>query len=89
MFRHLYDIVLLIRILRGFMSERKVQPKELTNPFPEVIKYLYFDQSLVVETFLVADDLDGDRLTSAVIATTQDLAERTFPKCVRDLISER
>ena len=65
------------------------KPKELTNPFPEVIKDLYLDQGLVMETFLVADDLDSDRLTSAVITTTQDLAEGTFPKCVRDLISER
>ena len=41
-----------------------------------------------METFLVTDDLDSDRLTCAVIATAQDLAEGTFPKCVRDLISE-
>jgi len=42
-----------------------------------------------METFLVADDLDSDRLTSAMVATAQDLAEGTFPKCVRNLIPER
>jgi len=42
-----------------------------------------------METFLVADDLHSDRLTGTVITTAQDLAEGTFPKCVRDLISER
>jgi len=41
-----------------------------------------------MEAFLVADDLDSDRLTSAVITTAQDLTEGTFSKCVRDLISE-
>lgn len=42
-----------------------------------------------MEAFLVAYDLDSDRLTGAMIATAQDLAEGTFPKCVRNLISER
>ena len=66
----------------------RYNPKKLTNPFPEVIKDLYLDQSLVMETFLVADDLDSDGLTSAVITTAQDLAEGAFPKRVRDLIAE-
>ena len=88
-FRHLDDMVLLIRILRNFVSKRGMQPKELTNPFPKVIKDLYLDQSLMVEALLVADDLYGDRLTGAMITTTQDLTKGTFPKRVRDLISER
>ena len=46
-----------------------MQLREFTNPFSEVVKNLYFNQSLVMETLLVADDFDSDRLTSAVITT--------------------
>jgi len=61
----------------------------ITNPFPEVIKDLYLDQSLVMKTLLVAYDLDSDRLASAMITTAQDLTKRTFSKRVRNFISER
>lgn len=42
-----------------------------------------------METLLVADDFDSNRLASAMITTAQDLAEGTFPEGVGDLIPER
>lgn len=72
-----------------FSERGRCELKEFTNPFPEVVKNLYFHQSLVMETFLVADNFDSDGLTSAMITAAQDLAEGTLPKCVCDLISER
>jgi hypothetical protein len=42
-----------------------------------------------METFLVAYDLDSNRLTSTVITAAQDLAKGTFPERVCNLISER
>ena len=41
----------------------------------------------MVEPLLVADDLDRDRLASAVIPTVKDLTEGTLPKCIYDLIT--
>lgn len=58
-------------------------------PFPEVVEDLYLYKSLMMETFLVSNDLYGDRLASAMIAATQDLTKRTFPEGIRDFVSER
>jgi hypothetical protein len=86
--RHLDDVMFLIGVLWNLVSKERCEVKEVANPFAEVVKNLYLDQSLVVETFLVPDDLDSDRLASTMVTTTQDLAEGTLPKCVHHLVSE-
>ena len=46
-----------------------------TYPFLQVFEDLDLDESLVVETFLVPDDLDSDGLPSRMITTLENLAE--------------
>ena len=87
-FRHLDDIMFLIGVLWNLVSKERGEVEEVANPFAEVVENLYLDQGLMVETFLVPDDLYSDRLASTMVATAQDLAKGTLPKCVHHLVSE-
>ena len=46
-----------------------------TNPFDKVFEHFDLDESLMVETFLVPDNLDSDHISSFVIPTLQYLTE--------------
>lgn len=55
-------------------------------PLDQILQDLDLDQSLVMETFLVADDFDGNALTGLVVSTLQDLSKRSFTQKAHDLI---
>lgn len=59
-----------------------------TNPFDEVLENLDLDKRLVMEAFLVADDLDSNHITRLVIAALENLSERSLPENVNDLVAE-
>ena len=63
--------------------------RSTTYPFPETIQDLDLYQSLVVETLLVPDDLDGHGLPSAVIATVKHLPEGALTQSVDNLVTIR
>ena len=44
----------------------------LTYSFPEGVEYLDFNESLMMESLLVSDDLHGYRLIRLMIKTLQD-----------------
>lgn len=60
----------------------------LRIPFAKVIQHLDFDYSLLVETVLVPDDLDGHSFASHVITTLQNLAEAAFAQNVHNFEAE-
>ena len=87
---HLDDVVLLLRVL----SQRsayflKTRHRLNTYPFLQVFQDLDLHQGLVMETLLVADDLDRHRLTSAVVTTVEYLSEGALAKSVDNLIAVR
>lgn len=43
----------------------------------------------MMETFLVSDDLDSNRLSSGMIAALEDLAERALAQYIDDLVPVR
>lgn len=84
--------VLLVRVLHIVNDEMSGLRPETgrggsTHPFDEVLEHLDLDQGLVMETLLVADDLDRDHVARLVIPALQDLAERSFPENVDDLVA--
>lgn len=66
---HMNDVVLIVSVLRRNKERIKHSPQSTrpTHLFSQGIQYLDFHQSLVVEPFLVPDDLDGHRLVGLVV----------------------
>lgn len=54
----------------------------------EVLEDLQFHSSLVLELFLVPDELHSDQLVGLVVQTLNGLAEAPFPEELEDLKSE-
>ncbi len=63
--------------------------KDATHPFPQIIQNLDLDESLVVETLLVPDDLDSHGLPGAMVATMKHLPEGALTQGVDDLVPKR
>lgn len=85
---HPNDEVLLFRILLTFSSVLITRARRRkTDPFDEILENLNFDQSLMMKSLLVPNDLDRDHLTCTVISTLQHLSKRSFPQNVNDLVT--
>jgi hypothetical protein len=61
--------------------------KRETYPFDKVLEYFDFNESLVMETLLIANDLDSNHISSLVISALQNLTERTFSEDVDNLVA--
>lgn len=55
----------------------------------QLIEQSHLDQSLMMEAFLVADDLDGDVLAGHVIDGAHHLAEAALADDLEDLVAIR
>lgn len=85
---HPNDKVLLVGILQVETSVRgERRSGSRTNPFDKVLKHLNLDERLVVESLLVADDLDRDHLAGLVVTALHDLAEGSLAEDVDDLVA--
>lgn len=60
----------------------------MTYPFLQLLQDVHLDESLLVKTLLVTDDLDSDEAAGHVVDAANDLAERAFAKDVNDFVSE-
>ena len=58
----------------------------LTYSFPEGVEYLDFNESLMMESLLVSDDLHGYRLIRLMIKTLQDGEGK---RALEDLVGSR
>lgn len=58
-------------------------------PFDQLLEDLDLDQGLMVETLLVADNLDSDRFARLVVSALNDLPERALAKDPNDFVSIR
>ncbi len=56
-------------------------------PFAKLLEDVDFDKSLLVESFLVADDLHRNEDTGLVINTPDNLPEASLPEHINDLVS--
>src|SRR5690242_5812128 len=56
------------------------------NPFAQLLQDVNLDQSLLMESFLVADDLDGNKASCLMIDATYNLSEATLAEQVNDLV---
>lgn len=84
---HFDDMVFLLMVLSEKVGTEMKGTFENTHPFPQIIQDLDFNQGLVMEAFLVSNDLDGHRFTRAVVAAVQDLTKRAFTQNVDDLVA--
>jgi hypothetical protein len=89
MFRHFDDMMLLLVILQKCYIKALTEEVLAAYPFPQVVKYLNFDQSLVMETFFVSNYFDSHRFTSTMIAALKDLTERPFAQSINNFIAIR
>lgn len=69
------------------LDDITICPKKQLYPFDQVFQNFDFDESLMVEPLLVPDDFDSYALPCLVIATLQDLTERTFTEETHDLVA--
>ena len=75
-FLHLDGVVFPFLILSNqSVRRRRAKAQSGAHPFPQIIQNLDLNQGLMMEAFLVTDDLDSHRLARAVVATLQNLSE--------------
>ncbi len=56
------------------------------HPFTQIVQDLDLHKCLMMEPFLVSDDLNGHRFTSTVISTMQNLTKRSLPERVNHFV---
>lgn len=86
---HTNDKVLLVRVLKTIESKPgSIERFEsVTYPFDKILENFDLDESLMMETLLVSNNLDSYHISSFVIATLQNLTKRTFAENVDDFVS--
>jgi len=57
------------------------------HPFDQVLQDLHFDQSLMMESLLVPNDLDSDALAGFVVAALQHLTEGSLTQETHDFVT--
>lgn len=70
-------------------SLEKLGKPSRTNPFPQILQDLDFNQRLVMEPLLISDYLDRNTLPGLMVSTLPNLTKRTLPKQAHDLVSIR
>ena len=85
-FCHLDHMVLLLRILKRVNNVR--EKRDTSYPFTKVVQNLDFHEGLMVEPFLIPDNLHSNGLASAMVPATEHLAKRSFAQGVHDLVAE-
>jgi hypothetical protein len=86
MLSHFDDVVLFIRVLYG-VSVHQCQQQGNAYPFTQIVQYLDLHKCLMMEPFLVSDDLNGNRFTSTVISTVQNLTKGSLPERINHFVS--
>ena len=56
-------------------------------PFAKLLQNVYFNQGLLMESFLVADDLHSDQDARLVIDTPDHLPKASFAKDINNFVS--
>ena len=64
-------------------------PTPATHPFAKLLQNVHLHQCLLMETLLVADDLDGHKRSGLVIHATHNLTKAAFTQHINHLIPIR